>query len=133
MFGMFLRLRLDTYAHADWAEYWLHESLLQSCQVIFWGFFWSALLGIPLGILCGTFSLFSRLVEPFIDFVRYMPAPVFGALAVAVLGLGDESKVNPELLPRALFWFRWGAAWTWVSGLLLLALVFWHGWRGGTG
>jgi uncharacterized membrane protein len=23
-----------------------------------------------------------------------------------------KKKVNPELLPRALFWFRWGAAWT---------------------
>ncbi len=75
-------------------EYWLHESLLQSCQVIFWGFFWSALIGIPLGISCGTFALCSRLVEPFIDFVRYMPAPVFGALAVAVLGLGDEPKIT---------------------------------------
>jgi uncharacterized membrane protein len=42
-----------------------------------------------------------------------------------------KKKVNPELLPRALFWFRWGAAWTWASGFLLLALVFWHGWKGG--
>jgi NitT/TauT family transport system permease protein len=75
-------------------DYWLHESLLQSCQVIFWGFLYSALLGLPLGILCGTFSLFSRLSEPFVDFVRYMPAPVFGALAVAVLGLGNEPKIT---------------------------------------
>jgi len=42
-----------------------------------------------------------------------------------------KKKVNPELMPRALFWFRWGAAWTWVSGLLLLMLVFYHGWKGG--
>ena len=75
-------------------DYWLHESLWQSCQVIFWGFTYSALLGLPLGILCGTFSLFSRLSEPFVDFVRYMPAPVFGALAVAVLGLGNEPKIT---------------------------------------
>jgi NitT/TauT family transport system permease protein len=75
-------------------DYWLHESLWQSCQVIFWGFIYSALLGLPLGILCGTFSLFSRLSEPFVDFVRYMPAPVFGALAVAVLGLGNEPKIT---------------------------------------
>lgn len=75
-------------------DYWLHESLWQSCQVIFWGFIYSALLGLPLGILCGTFSLFSRLCEPFVDFVRYMPAPVFGALAVAVLGLGNEPKIT---------------------------------------
>lgn len=75
-------------------DYWLHESLWQSCQVIFWGFAYSALFGLPLGILCGTFSLFSRLAEPFVDFVRYMPAPVFGALAVAVLGLGNEPKIT---------------------------------------
>jgi NitT/TauT family transport system permease protein len=75
-------------------DFWLHESLLHSCQVIFWGFAYSALFGLPLGILCGTFSLFSRLSEPFVDFVRYMPAPVFGALAVAVLGLGNEPKIT---------------------------------------
>ncbi len=75
-------------------DFWLHESLLQSSKIIFWGFVYSALLGLPLGILCGTFSLFSRLLEPFVDFIRYMPAPVFGALAVAVLGLGDEPKIT---------------------------------------
>ena len=37
-----------------------------------------------------------------------------------------KRKVIPELLPRALFWFRWGAAWTWVTGLLLLTVVFYH-------
>jgi uncharacterized membrane protein len=41
---------------------------------------------------------------------------------------GDtKKKVNPELLPRALFWFRWGAAWTWLTGVALLTLVFYHG------
>jgi len=49
----------------------------------------------------------------------------------ATLDGETKKKVNPELLPRALFWFRWGAAWTYVSGLLLLALVFYHGWKGG--
>src|SRR5882724_5451478 len=38
-----------------------------------------------------------------------------------------KQKVVPELMPRALYWFRWGAAWTWVTGVLLLVLVFWHG------
>lgn len=38
-----------------------------------------------------------------------------------------KQKVVPELMPRALFWFRWGAAGTWVTGLLLLLLVFYHG------
>jgi NitT/TauT family transport system permease protein len=75
-------------------DVWLHESLLQSSKIILWGFVYSALFGVPLGILCGTFPPVARLTEPFVDFVRYMPAPVFGALAVAVLGLGDEPKIT---------------------------------------
>jgi uncharacterized membrane protein len=35
-----------------------------------------------------------------------------------------KKKVVPELMPRALFWFRWGAAWTWVTGFLLIGIVF---------
>ena len=38
-----------------------------------------------------------------------------------------KKKVVPELLPRTLFWFRWGAAYTWISGVVLLLLVFYHG------
>ena len=41
---------------------------------------------------------------------------------------GDtKKKVVPQLMPRTLFWFRWGAAWTWVTGVVLLLLVFYHG------
>ncbi|MEE9162403.1 MAG: urate hydroxylase PuuD [Candidatus Neomarinimicrobiota bacterium] len=38
-----------------------------------------------------------------------------------------KQKITPELFPRALYWFRWGAAWTWVTGVLLLLIVFYHG------
>jgi len=38
-----------------------------------------------------------------------------------------KKKVVPELLPRALYFFRWGAAYTWVTGVLLLGLVFYMG------
>jgi uncharacterized membrane protein len=38
-----------------------------------------------------------------------------------------KKKVVPQLMPRALYWFRWGAAWTWVTGVLLLLMVFYHG------
>src|SRR5258706_10699333 len=37
-----------------------------------------------------------------------------------------KKLVIPELMPRALFWFRWGAAWTWITGVLLLAILYWH-------
>jgi NitT/TauT family transport system permease protein len=74
-------------------EKWLHESLWSSIQVIFWGFVISSLLGVPLGILAGTYDFFSRLTEPFIEFFRYLPAPAFGALAVAVLGIYQAPKI----------------------------------------
>jgi uncharacterized membrane protein len=38
----------------------------------------------------------------------------------------SKKKVVPELMPRALYWFRWGAAWTWLTGLLLVMLVYYH-------
>ena len=38
-----------------------------------------------------------------------------------------RKKVVPELMPRALYWFRWGAAFTWVTGVIILLIVFYHG------
>jgi uncharacterized membrane protein len=54
----------------------------------------------------------------FFNFVNAVFAPTMD---------GDtKKKVVPQLMPRALYWFRWGAAWTWVTGVLLLLMVFYH-------
>ena len=45
----------------------------------------------------------------------------------ATLDADTKKKVVPELMPRALYWFRWGAAWTWITGVLLLMIIFYHG------
>ena len=74
-------------------EKWLHESLWSSIQVIFWGFLISSAIGVPLGILAGTYGVISKLTEPFVEFFRYLPAPAFGALAVAVLGIYAAPKI----------------------------------------
>ena len=74
-------------------EPWLHESLGHSIRTILWGFFLSSIFGVPLGILCGSYRFFSRLQEPFIEFFRYLPAPAFGALCVAILGIDDAPKI----------------------------------------
>ncbi len=73
---------------------WLHQSLWHSIQIIFWGFLISSIIGVPLGILCGTYAAIARLNEPFIEFFRYLPAPAFGALAVAILGIYDGPKIT---------------------------------------
>jgi len=72
---------------------WLYQALGRSIRTIFWGFVLSSLIGVPLGILCGTYRFFARLHEPFIEFFRYAPAPAFSALCVAVLGIDDAPKI----------------------------------------
>jgi len=64
-----------------------------SLKVIFKGFFWACLIGLPIGILCGTYDFFARLFEPFTDFFRYMPAPTFSTLLVAILAADGAPKV----------------------------------------
>jgi uncharacterized membrane protein len=51
---------------------------------------------------------------------------VNGHVAKALDGPTKKSVV-PELMPRALYWFRWGAAWTWITGILLGGLIYYHG------
>ena len=51
---------------------------------------------------------------------------VNGAFA-GTMDANTKKNVVPELMPRALYWFRWGAAWTWITGLVLLYVIFWHG------
>lgn len=72
---------------------WLHQSLWHSVQIIFWGFAISSVFGVPLGILCGAYAAVARINEPFVEFFRYLPAPAFGALAVAILGIYDGPKI----------------------------------------
>jgi len=38
----------------------------------------------------------------------------------------DKQKV-PAVMPEKLHWFKWEAAVTWLSGIFLLALVYYHG------
>ena len=74
-------------------DFWLHESLWSSIRTIFWGFMLSSVVAVPLGILCGAYAAIARATEPFVDFIRYMPAPAFGALMVAVFGIEREPKI----------------------------------------
>jgi NitT/TauT family transport system permease protein len=69
------------------------ERTLHSVNIVFSGFLISCLIGLPLGILCGSISFFSKLVEPFVDFFRYMPAPTFSTVLVAILAVNDSPKI----------------------------------------
>ncbi len=64
-----------------------------SIRIVFGGFLLAALVGVPIGVLCGTYPVFSKLIEPFTDFFRYMPAPTFSTLLVAIFLANDAPKV----------------------------------------
>ena len=52
------------------------------------------------------------------------------AQVVPQLDAETKQKVLPQILPRTLYFFRWGAAFTWITGLLLLHLVYHKGFMG---
>ena len=54
----------------------------------------------------------------FFNFVNAQVAKTYDA--------DSKRKVVPELMPRALYWFRWGAAWTWITGILLLGIIYYQ-------
>ncbi|MGI9304538.1 MAG: urate hydroxylase PuuD [Gammaproteobacteria bacterium] len=39
----------------------------------------------------------------------------------------QKYRVAPTVLPETLHWFKWEAYATWLSGIFLLALVYWYG------
>lgn len=57
------------------------------------GFVVSAHLGIPLGILAGTFPAADAVIAPVNEFVRYMPASAFIPLVMVWVGIGETAKM----------------------------------------
>jgi uncharacterized membrane protein len=52
-------------------------------------------------------------------FFNFVNGPLQGKLD------GPTKKVvNPQLMPRALFWFRWGAMLTFIMGLTLFTIIY---------
>ena len=52
-------------------------------------------------------------------FFNFVNLPLQGALDDAA-----KKIVNPQLMPRALWWFRWGAMITMMAGLTLFVLIY---------
>jgi uncharacterized membrane protein len=52
-------------------------------------------------------------------FFNFVNVPLQGALDDA-----GKKAVNPKLLPRALWWFRWGAMITFLAGLVLFTMSY---------
>jgi uncharacterized membrane protein len=58
-------------------------------------------------------------------FFNFVNVPFQGTIGADV-----KKTVNPQLLPRALWWFRWGAMTTFIVGLLLFTQLYMYGEQG---
>jgi NitT/TauT family transport system permease protein len=67
--------------------------ILNSVYRVMLGFIVAALIGVPLGLLMGTFKVAEALTEPVVGFIRYMPASAFIPLFILWLGIGDIEKI----------------------------------------
>lgn len=57
------------------------------------GYLVAVLVAFPLGVLAGTSKMVDALIQPFNDFVRYMPVAAFIPLTILWVGIGDEQKM----------------------------------------
>jgi len=71
----------------------LWENASISLQRIALGFFFGSLIGIPLGLAIGSFGLVRRILEPYTEFLRFIPATALITVAVIWFGIGEGSKI----------------------------------------
>jgi ABC-type nitrate/sulfonate/bicarbonate transport system permease component len=57
------------------------------------GFAGGSLLGVPLGLAIGSFPIVRKLLEPYTEFLRFIPATALITVAVIWFGIGEGSKI----------------------------------------
>lgn len=72
-------------------DFWGHIGI--SVYRVFMGFLLACLIGIPLGIIAGTFKFAESAVLPLTEFIRYMPAAAFIPLIMVWAGIGESAKI----------------------------------------
>ena len=71
----------------------LLEHLSASVQRILAGFIAGSLLGVPIGLAMGSFRPVRRLLEPYTEFLRFIPSVAMITVAVIWFGIGEASKI----------------------------------------
>src|SRR5262245_53894195 len=71
----------------------LFQHLSASLQRILAGFIAGSLLGIPIGLAMGSCRPVRKLLEPYAEFLRFIPSGAMITVAVIWFGIGEASKV----------------------------------------
>jgi len=67
--------------------------IFNSVYRVMTGFVVAAVIGVPIGLIMGTFKVAEAFTEPVVGFIRYMPASAFIPLFILWLGIGDIEKI----------------------------------------
>ena len=67
--------------------------LQASLMRILTGFICGSLLGVPIGMAMGSFAPVRKLLEPYTEFMRFIPAVALITVAVIWFGIGEGSKI----------------------------------------
>jgi NitT/TauT family transport system permease protein len=86
--GRVFRAGLDLFL-----EFEFMTDIFNSVYRVMMGFIVAAIIGVPLGLIMGTFQVAEALTEPVVGFIRYMPASAFIPLFILWLGIGDIEKI----------------------------------------
>ncbi|HYL79727.1 MAG TPA: ABC transporter permease [Candidatus Acidoferrum sp.] len=86
--GRVLRSGIDLFSELGFTT-----DILNSTYRVMLGFLIAAIIGVPLGLIMGTFRVAEALTEPVVGFIRYMPASAFIPLFILWLGIDDVEKI----------------------------------------
>ncbi len=79
--------------YTDFVTGAIWEDMYISCYRIFLGFILASALGVVLGILAGCFKFFEALIQPMVEFLRYLPVPAFVPLIMVWIGIDESAKI----------------------------------------
>jgi ABC-type nitrate/sulfonate/bicarbonate transport system permease component len=77
-----------------WKDWKLLHAITWSTLRIVIGFFWAALVAVPLGVVMGSFTKLRVLFEPVRLMGSYLPLPAFLPLTVFWWGMGESQKIG---------------------------------------
>ncbi|MQT14842.1 ABC transporter permease [Segnochrobactrum spirostomi] len=64
-----------------------------SLQVVLLGFVISSVLAVPVGLVMGSYAPVQVMLEPLVNFIRYLPVTSFVPLLILWIGIGIEQRV----------------------------------------
>src|SRR5262249_30062108 len=99
-----ISLQYDVYFFPSPADAWsafrelaedgtLASSTIDSARRILIGWGLGMIVGVPIGLVMGRFAFVRRLLDPYIEFFRFVPPISFVTLAIIWFGVGEASKV----------------------------------------